>query len=70
LAPSGPWRASPASATNALGDVDAVGVVDALRAGTARPVGMMFAAAVGGDARLLELAYEFEEARPWARIQG
>lgn len=34
------------------------------------PVGMMFSAAVGQDARLLELAYELEQARPWARIQG
>jgi len=34
------------------------------------PVGMMFSAAVGQDARLLELAYELEEARPWRRIQG
>ncbi|OBF79207.1 amidase [Mycobacterium sp. 852002-51163_SCH5372311] len=33
------------------------------------PVGMMLAADVGGEARLLELAYELEEARPWARIQ-
>ncbi|MGZ8801619.1 MAG: amidase, partial [Mycobacterium sp.] len=33
------------------------------------PVGMMFSAAVGQDARLLELAYELEKARPWARIQ-
>jgi amidase len=33
------------------------------------PVGMMFAATVGREARLLELAYELEEARPWRRIQ-
>ncbi|AFM16752.1 amidase, Asp-tRNAAsn/Glu-tRNAGln amidotransferase A subunit [Mycolicibacterium chubuense NBB4] len=32
------------------------------------PVGMMFSAALGEDARLLELAYELEEAKPWARI--
>jgi amidase len=34
------------------------------------PVGMMFAAPVGQEGRLLELAYEIEEARPWARIQS
>jgi amidase len=34
------------------------------------PVGMMFAAPLGQEARLLELAYELEEARPWPRIQG
>ena len=34
------------------------------------PVGMMFAAGVGHEARLLELAYELEEARPWPRIQS
>lgn len=32
------------------------------------PVGMMLAADTGREARLLELAYELEEARPWARI--
>lgn len=32
------------------------------------PVGMMFAAGVGDEARLLELAFELEEAQPWARI--
>lgn len=34
------------------------------------PQGMMFAADLGQEARLLELAYELEEARPWARIQA
>jgi amidase len=33
------------------------------------PVGMMLAAGHGQEARLLELAYELEEARPWRRIQ-
>ncbi|MGE2718750.1 amidase [Mycolicibacterium celeriflavum] len=32
------------------------------------PVGMMFAAPVGHEARLLQLAYELEEARPFKRI--
>jgi amidase len=34
------------------------------------PQGMMFGAAAGREATLIELAYELEEARPWARIQG
>ncbi|MBB2772573.1 MULTISPECIES: amidase [Mycolicibacterium] len=33
------------------------------------PIGMMFASTVGREARLLELAYELEQARPWRRIQ-
>lgn len=33
------------------------------------PVGMMLSAAVGAEARLLELAFELEEASPWTRIQ-
>lgn len=32
------------------------------------PVGMMFSAPIGQDARLLELAYELEAAKPWPRI--
>ncbi len=32
------------------------------------PVGMMFSAPMGQEVRLLELAYELEQARPWARI--
>lgn len=34
------------------------------------PVGMMFAAPLGHERRLLELAYELEAARPWPRIQA
>ncbi|WP_109510179.1 amidase [Nocardioides speluncae] len=33
------------------------------------PLGMMFAAAAGREARLLELGFELEQAQPWARIQ-
>jgi amidase len=33
------------------------------------PIGMMFASTVGQEARLLKLAYELEQARPWRRIQ-
>ncbi len=39
------------------------------RTASGLPQGMMFAAQRGAEARLLELAYELEEARPWARIQ-
>ena len=34
------------------------------------PQGMMFGAGWGREGRLLELAYELEEASPWARIQS
>jgi amidase len=34
------------------------------------PVGMMLSAVRGQEARLLELAYELEEARPWPLING
>lgn len=34
------------------------------------PVGMMFSAPLGQDARLLELAYELEAAKPWQKITG
>jgi amidase len=33
------------------------------------PLGMMFAAGAGQEAKLIELAYELEEARPFVRIQ-
>ena len=33
------------------------------------PHGMMFAAAQGGEALLLELAYELEEASPWPLLR-
>ena len=34
------------------------------------PIGVMLSTVWGAEATLLELAYELEEARPWARIQG
>lgn len=34
------------------------------------PVGMMLSADIGQEALLLELAYELEEAQPWARIHA
>lgn len=37
--------------------------------GDGMPVGMMLTADLGQEALLLELAYELEEAKPWARIQ-
>ena len=37
---------------------------------TGLPVGMMLSSQRGHEARLLELAYELEEVRPWARIQS
>ena len=36
---------------------------------TGLPQGMMLGAGWGREARLLELAYELEEAAPWPRIQ-
>lgn len=40
------------------------------RSATGLPVGVMITADIGREARLLELAYELEEARPWARIEA
>jgi amidase len=34
------------------------------------PVGMMLSTVRGGEATLLELAYELEQAHPWPRIDG
>ena len=34
------------------------------------PVGMMLSTIRGGEARLLRLAFELEEARPWTKIQS
>ncbi len=38
--------------------------------GAGLPVGMMFSADIGREARLLELAYELEAARPWPHIKS
>lgn len=40
------------------------------QAASGMPVGMMLSATPGHEARLLELAYELEEARPWPRINS
>ena len=40
------------------------------RSASGLPIGMMFSAPFGRDARLLELAYELEAARPWPTISG
>jgi amidase len=39
------------------------------RSATGLPIGMMLAAGMGQEARLLQLAYELEAAHPWGRIQ-
>jgi len=54
---------------DALGDLDAVGLPLA-ESSTGLPVGMMLSTVRGQEAKLLELAYELEEARPFARIQS
>ena len=36
---------------------------------TGLPQGMMLGSGFGQEAVLIELAYELEQARPWARIQ-
>ena len=37
--------------------------------GAGLPIGLMLSAAPGQERRLLEIAYELEEARPWRRLQ-
>jgi amidase len=53
---------------NATGD-PAISLPLAVSA-TGMPVGMMLSAVRGHEARLLELAYELEEARPWPHISA
>ena len=53
---------------NATGD-PAISLPLATTAG-GLPQGMMFGAGAGREATLIELAYELEEAVPFARIQG
>jgi amidase len=40
------------------------------RSAAGMPVGMMLSSGMGTEARLLELAYELEAARPWPRIES
>lgn len=40
------------------------------KSGNGMPAGIMLSADIGREARLLELAFELEEAQPWARIQN
>ena len=53
------------SPVNAVGDC-AMNVPLGFSAETGMPVGSMFHAPIGQDALLLQLAYELEQARPWA----
>ena len=43
--------------------------LEPVQAADGMPVGMMLSATKGHEARLLELAYELEEARPFRGIQ-
>lgn len=40
------------------------------KSATGLPVGMMLSSPRGREARLLELAYELEEAHPWTKIHS